>query len=146
MEESRIPGAASDEPNLVAAFRGLVLLYATCYVAYYFLPYVEGVYFLQDWAELLAMQGAGALLVPPPVVYFLMGGIALAVSFGLFSFSPQARFVFAAMLAFTLVLSAIGGVSVGGPLSAVVGGAMTLAQGAVVALSYLPPLSRRFRK
>jgi hypothetical protein len=78
-------------------------------------------------------------------VWWLYSLVLLATSFGLFALSAQARGVFALLILFNLLTSALGGVYAAGPLVSVTGVVLGLMQGATLALSYLSALAGRFR-
>jgi hypothetical protein len=92
----------------------------------------------------LSEGGYGALLVLPSSVYWLLCALNVVSSVGLMSFVREARWLFLAVAAFQYGSVLFGGVSVERAIETSIGNLNTLLDGAIIVLSFTPPISAKF--
>ena len=133
-----------DEPQLVKLFRTLAVISAISYLLFVFSPWLVGTQLTPETEDILSWSGYGAILPLPDKVFWLLVLIWTMTTIGLCQFQPHARWLFAALTGFSLVLTLLGGMSTLTAWQNFLGSITTLLDGAVLALAYFSPLKERF--
>lgn len=127
-------------------FRVLLVLTCIASIAYAALPYLGGGFL--SYAEQGALQWAGADARWDPNVltraYIVWGLVYLVSLTGLFLFKRWGRTLFVVATLLLLGLTWVSGTSIIASHEMVVGSLATLADGAIIALTYFSELSTRF--
>lgn len=125
-------------------FRSCIVIGTISYICYFFLPYSYG-YLDADTANLLSYSGYGALIKGNEVFMYVIFIAWLACSVGLFIFNNLARTLFFALVIITTAITPMFGASVetaGGTLLIDIA---NIADGAILAMAYLSPVSNEFK-
>lgn len=141
----------SSEPRLrdiladpLRLFRTLVVSSTIAYGIWFFQFILGGALISQSTWDALSWQGSGALLPTPPAFAWLFLLLSVAVAVGLCMFSRSARSVFAALSAFWIMMSLLGGVQVQTAFGSFLLLLSNMADGAILVMAYTPPLKQRF--
>ena len=126
-------------------FRALVLVSTVAYVGWFFQLLLTGSLISQETWDALSWSGFGALLPLSPRLGWLLLLLSLAVTVGMWTFSKSARLVFAALSAFWLLTTFLGGVQVQTASGAVLLMVSHMADGAILVMAYTSPLKERFQ-
>lgn len=132
--------------NPVALYRTLIVISFGALVLWFLLPSVDG-YFLSDETNyILGAQGYGAILPIPVRISWMVFFINLAVAPGLWFFCLSARWVYVSIIIFFVAVKPLAGVQVETSLSSFIGYIMTLADGALLILSFTSPIRQKFEE
>jgi hypothetical protein len=131
--------------RLFVIFRCLILAFAACQTLLYFLPLIEPELLPVAISKQPELNGFGALLMIPPVVWYSHGIVTLGALCGLYKLAKTARIILVILTIFSLIAAALGGVGVGSAAAVTLGYFAALLQGAVLLMAFLPPLSKEFR-
>jgi hypothetical protein len=149
------PGAELTDPKselpslavkgLVTLFRRLVVTSTLIYLlsfAFDWLPIpLPG-----DLQAAVEVAGTGALAGPVnQYLYWLLHLLWIVSAIGLYFFRPWSRWLFVSAYAVDILSSIVGGVTVLLPWHSIVVTLISLMDGAIIALSFLPPLARVFK-
>jgi hypothetical protein len=133
--------------------RGLIRLYQSLVVAVTLVGFAFyfGVfrYFASpDMLSTLGVTGVGALLPPDGIEWLYTALLLLATAsyLGLFFFTWWSRPLYIGTFAVGMVMNLGTGVQVSLPVDSLFGGAMWLMHGAIMTLSFLPPISSYFAR
>lgn len=133
------------ERGALLAFRLLVLLSILFYGWWYVSPYLPFDH-SEEVRQLLEMNGFGASpAVQHPVFYLGVPLVKLIGSLGLLWLLRWGRFLFLGAALISIAAVPVSGVSVAVGLDGVIGALTGLTDGAVIAMSFLPPIANRFR-
>lgn len=128
----------------VRLFRALVLVSTGTFLIWFFHLLAGNRFISEATWDVLAWNGYGALLPLPARLAWLFLLLYVAVAAGLWMFSGPARLVFTALIAFTVITSLLGGLSVQTAFGSFLLWLTNLADGAILVLAYTPPLKERF--
>ena len=128
----------------VTLFRSIVVTSVVLYLVSYFLPY-ESFESNPAAVNLLKLDGYAALANPQS---WLFGAgvllLWLLAAVGLLHFDNWARYLYLALTVWALVAAGLYGIRVSSPVESVLGLAVDLLDGAILALAFLSPLKNSF--
>ena len=127
-------------------FRSIVVTSAALYVVSYLLPY-ESFENNSAAVNLLRLDGYAAIVRfegPLPTIGVLV--LWLIASVGLLHFDNWARYLYLGLTVWALIAAGLYGIRVTSPLEAVLGLAVDLLDGVIMALAFLSPLKERFSR
>jgi hypothetical protein len=126
-------------------FRALVVLSTATYAIWYFQLLLAGRFISERTWDALLWQSFGALLpTPPPMLGWLLLLLSVALAVGLWMFSKSARMVYAALCAFWIATSPLGGVQVNTAFGSFLLLLSNMSAGALLVMAYTSPLKERF--
>jgi hypothetical protein len=132
--------------NHALLFRSIVFTSAALYVVSYLLPYES---FERNSAavNLLRLDGYAAILnFTGPLPTLGVQVLWLVASVGLLHFDNWARYLYLGLTIWALIAAGLYGIRVTSPLESVLGLAVDLLDGVIVALAFLSPLKERFSR
>ena len=130
---------ALSEP--VTVFRILLVVSTVSYLLGFF-----HIYFVSDHLVApLSWHGYGAIFTLPTSVVWLSLALWLASALGMWLFVRSARFLYAALTLFFVLVTFFSGVAVQTGFGAFFGVVTNLSDGALLAIAFLSPVKERFR-
>lgn len=139
---SEKPGAERD--SFVKLFRILVATSTITFVLAAFSPRLNWGAVWPETSDLLRHDGSMAIMPLPTFVVALLMLLWVSVAVGLWQFNRHARLSFLLLTAMSVVLTALGGISVQLPFEVVLEYAVALMDGAIVAMAYFSPVAEKF--
>ena len=151
-EPPSAPVDVSDAPavitvrGLVRLYQGLVVGVTVLGILFYF--GVFNYFATPEMLELTGISGAGSLIHPETLtsIYMAMEAFFVASAIGLFFFTWWSRPLFVATYASGVIVNLLTGAQISLPVAGFFGTAMCLMHGAILALSFLPPISGYFAR
>ena len=128
----------------VVTFRALVIGSLVIYAFALVLPWIEGRWIAPEVWELLAQNSLGAVAPIPVSIWWIAALSFFPAGLGLFHFSKEARLVYTCLVAFWLFWTPFQGVAIFSSVGFFLHTLLLLLDGAILALSYTPPLKGRF--
>ena len=128
-------------------FRFLVLLSIALYAVWFTIPYFSAQLYSPNTYDALSWSGFGAMFsfeVLTAISYGFLASFGV-ISVGLLYFKNWARQGFSVLIGLSIVAPIIYGISVVTELEAIIGQALTLVDGAILALMYFSSLSIEFQ-
>jgi hypothetical protein len=130
--------------DLQRLFKATVIANTVLYVAWVALPWVDGPFLSSDTVDALSWSGAGAILPLPRGAFWLLSCLYVMAAVGLCGFIRGARWLFVSLAIFQYGWVLFSGVNIETPLQAFISRVNTLADGAIIALAFLPGVREKF--
>jgi hypothetical protein len=128
----------------VSRFRVLVVLSSLCYVLLLVGPWVFWSNLSREASDVLSWRGLDAILPLTAFPYYLLLMLWLAAAVGMYFFINAARALYAALAAFNLLVFLLGGMDTRLAVESFLIQFTTMADGAIIAIAYWSPLSKKF--
>jgi hypothetical protein len=130
----------------IRAFQILVVASALLYLAWMLLPHSPQAY-SHDVQQILAWSSYGsAQWYTDPRFYISIGVGKIVSSIGLFLFLSWGRWLLLAVVVISMAAVPFAGVSVSMPFDSIIGGFLSLSDGAILALAFFSPLAEAMRR
>ena len=123
----------------------LIVLSSLCYVLVLAGPWVFWSNLSPQASDVLSWRGLEAILPLTGFPHYLLSLLWLAAAVGMYFFIKAARALYAALAAFNLLVFLLAGIDTRLAVESFLIQFTTMADGAIIAIAYWSPLSKRFK-
>ena len=127
-------------------FRVIVIFTAFISILLWEMPYIDYEFFSDNELSLLNQSGFGSSIPFSNFLYWGSLAVWLLIYVGIYLYSNVAKFGFIVMCVVSAIATAFYGIQVYSPYESVIGNLLGLANGAILAMSYLSPIGDKFAK